>query len=156
MEKNAEPGNVATNTKSAPQCEALLIRKRMTWTPAEGAQLRRIGLGYFVRELKEPSDVIRAMQEANLPGARQLSLSGKKLVIRKRAFKRNSGAKKVGKYQELEAEIADIKEMISVLRRVGFLNGQVIYLASATQAEKAMKADRAKIEERRKAKGRKH
>ena len=150
MNHNTKIDQKEVKDAGAPQPQpGLVIRKRITFTPEEGAKLERIGLGYFVRKVSGMGDVLEAMREAHLQGVNQIAYKDGKLIMRRRAFKRGAGAVKDGKYQRLEIKVRDIESMITELRRHGFVNGQIKYVKDISQAKDVMTADKEQIEKRR-------
>ena len=143
-----EKTNSPDKKVTARGVSTLVIRKRVSFNPAQDAKLNRVSLGYFSRDVREPQDVIAALREAQMPGASQVSIEGDILTIRRRRFAKGAGAVKKGKYYELNVPVSSVDDVISVLRKNGLINDQILPVSDVSKLQEVIEQDREQIEKR--------
>jgi len=147
-EKTNSPEKKEEKTKEYPTVRAIVIRKRITYTPKEDTQLRRVSIGYWEREVSTVEDIVKTLRDANMPGANQVTYEDGALVITKRRFKRGERAEKVGRYYRLKVPVKTTGEALVKLKQYGFVNDQIIPVERTEDVKTVVAKDKERIERR--------
>ncbi len=146
--KTNSPETKGEKTKEYPTVKAVVIRKRITYTPKEDTQLRRVSIGYWEREVSTVEDIVKTLRDANMPGVNQVKYEDGALVITKRRFKRGERAEKIGRYYRVKVPVKTAGEALAVLKQYGFVNDQIIPVGSTEDVKDVVKKDKERIERR--------